>query len=146
MMKFRKHTSTRLRKGPTYGVTASVIICEKFSQMRLFRALYLRNLLNYEIFKMKLKKPFLRKWLFKILVIFFPIWNCLLQQIFVLKQCVFVQEGNVLSNSSKCHIKIQPFFYQNHWKTENRIFWLFSKSGYISLSRIGEVGPFLRHV
>ncbi len=72
-----------------------------------------------------LKKLFLTKWLFKILVIFFTIWNCILQQIFVLKQCAFVQEQNVLSNGGKCHIKVQPFFYQNQWKPENQIFWPF---------------------
>ncbi len=34
---------------------------------------------------------------------FFTIWTCIIQQIFFLNQCVFVQERNVLSSSSKCH-------------------------------------------
>ncbi len=34
-----------------------------------------------------------------------------------------MQERNGLSNSSKCHIKVQTFFYQNQWKSENWTFW-----------------------
>ncbi len=89
------------------------------------------------------KTPFLMKRLFKTLVIFFIIWNCILHQIFVLKQCTFVPECNVLLSSSKCHIKVQPFFYQNQWKSKNRIFWpFFSKSSCVSFSKIHKVKLF----
>ncbi len=68
------------------------------------------------------KRAILRKWLFQILVIFFTIWNCIFQQMFVLKQHAFVQERNVL-RSSECYMKVHIFFHQNQWKSENRIFW-----------------------
>ncbi len=81
------------------------------------------------------KKAFLRKWLFKILVIF--------QQIFVLKQCTFVQERNVLSKQQWMSYKSSHYFLSESikiWKSD--ILTLSPKSGYISLSRIGNQSLF----
>ncbi len=87
-------------------------------------ALQLKNLLNYETLKMEFeKKPFSRKWLFKMLIIYFTIWNYVLQQIFILKQCAFVQEWKLLSNIAVMLYKSSDFFHQNQWKSESWIFW-----------------------
>ncbi len=66
---------------------------------------------------------------------------------FVLEQYVFVQERNMLSNSSKYHNKSSAFFLSESmkiWKLDILI--LFSKSCYISLSRIDKGGPLLIQV
>ncbi len=116
-------------------VTASVIICEKFRVEFELSQLCKSKTYWHELWDLKkefVKKSFLRKWLFKMLVIFFTIWEYIFQQIFVLKRYAFVQERNLLSNSSKCHKNSDLFL------SVSMIIW---KSDILFLS---QMGPFTR--
>ncbi len=102
--------------------------------MRLLRLLYLKTYWTMRFWKWNLKKSpfwendFLKFWWF----FFFTIWNCILQQIFVIKQYAFVQERYVLSNSSKCHNKSSAFFLLESKKIWKSDFWHFFQKVAIS--------------
>ncbi len=88
-----------IRKGLTcrYGVTTTVIICEKFRvKWDFFELSSSKTHWSMRFWKWNLKEGgFWENGFLNFGDFFFAIWNCILQQIFVLKQRAFVQKQNM---------------------------------------------------
>ncbi len=89
------------------------------------------------------KKPFLKKRLFKILVIFFTIWNVYLSKFLSFNSTLFCKNDMCYWLAVKMSYKSSDFFQSESMKIwKSNILTLSSKSGCISISLDRQSGPF----